>query len=172
MPSISSWGAPEGLSSDFSRWGRDRAEEGDLAEPARAVGPAVAGDLAGAHRETDEDGAAEVEGGHQGVEVGGEGVVVVAAGGLAGLTEAAAVVGDDAVAGADQGGGLALPGVAVEGEAVDEDDGCGAGRAEVLVVELDLGAVLPTDRDVRHVVSPYAGVDDVEPRTPHDLRGF
>src|SRR5690606_36273624 len=62
--------------------------------------------------------------------------------------EAAAVVGDHAVAGPEQGGGLLLPGRAVQGVPVDEDDGLTA--AVVLVVQLDVGAVLGADGDVTH----------------------
>ncbi len=74
--------------------GRDDAEQDGLADPLGAVGAQVAGHFAGAHREADQDGVAQVEGGQHLVEVGGEGVVVVAVGGLVGAAEAAPVVGD------------------------------------------------------------------------------
>jgi hypothetical protein len=59
---------------------------------------------------------------HEGVEIVGEGVVVVAGGGLAGAAEAAPVVGDDPVPDIQQRAFLLLPGVAVERVAVDGDD--------------------------------------------------
>jgi hypothetical protein len=51
-----------------------------------------------------QDGVAQVQVLEQVAQVGGEGVVVVAGGGLAGLAEAAAVVGDDPVPGLEQRG--------------------------------------------------------------------
>src|SRR5690606_40695702 len=54
------------------------------------------------------------------LEIGREGVVVVAGGGLRGPAEPAAVVADAAVPGGQQGALLALPGVAVQRVAVDQ----------------------------------------------------
>ena len=73
----------------------------------------------------------------QGVQVGGEGVVVVADDGLAGLAEPAAIVGDDPVSGLQQDQDLLVPGPAAERIPVDQHDGLA--RAVVLVVDLDVG---------------------------------
>ena len=93
----------------------------------------------------------------QRVQIGGEGVVVVADGRLAGLPEAATVVGDHAVAGGEQHPGLTLPGVAVQRVAVDQHDRLPG--AVVLVVDLDVGAVLGSDGDARHD-GPRCVIDD------------
>jgi hypothetical protein len=63
------------------------------------MGGQVAGDLAGAHRVPDQDSLAQVQVLKQHRQVSGEGVVVIAGGGLAGLAEPAPVIGDDPVAG-------------------------------------------------------------------------
>jgi hypothetical protein len=128
--------------------GFERGEERELRDPLVAVPRDVAGELAGAHREPDEDDVAQVERLQQGVQVGGEGVVVVAGADLRRPAEPAPVVGDDAVAGGEQRGRLALPAVAVQRVPVDEDDRLTC--ALVLVVELDRGAVLGPDGDVSH----------------------
>ena len=80
---------------------RDRGREDGAVHAVRAVRAEVAGDLAAAHREADEGDVAQVEAAQHGVEVAGQRVVVVGAGvaGLVGRAEAAAVVGDDPVAG-------------------------------------------------------------------------
>src|SRR5438874_1898190 len=85
--------------------------------------------------EANQEDVGEVEGVQHGLEVRREGVVVVAGRGLARPPEAAAVVGDDAVPGLEQRRALLLPGVPVEGVAVDEDDRLTF--AVVLVVEVD-----------------------------------
>jgi hypothetical protein len=136
--------------------GRDGGQERGLGDAARAVRAEVAGDLAGAHREADQRRVAHIERFHQGVQVGGEGVVVVADRRLAGLAEAAAVVGNDPVTGAEQGRDLLFPGPPAEREAVDEDDG--TARAVVLVVELDRRRILLTDRHPRHRWLPFTTV--------------
>src|SRR5690606_33518862 len=84
----------------------------------------------------------------QRLEVGGEGVVVVAGGGLRGATEAAPVVADAAVAGGEQRAFLALPGVAVQRVAVDQHDR--RALTAVPVVDLDVGAVLTPGGHERH----------------------
>jgi hypothetical protein len=71
----------------------------------------------------------------QGVQIGGERVVVVADGRLAGAPEPTAVVPDHAVAGAQQRALLVLPRGAVQGVPVDQHDRLTA--AVVLVVDLD-----------------------------------
>ena len=81
----------------------------------------------------------------QAVQVGGEGVVVVADDRLAGLAEAAPVVGDDPIAGLQQDRDLLVPGPAAERIAVDQHDRLAG--AVVLVVDLDIGRVLPADGD-------------------------
>ena len=90
----------------------------------------------------------------QRLEIGGERVVVVARRGLAGLAEAAAVVADAAVAVREQHPLLALPRVAVERVAVDQDDRLAG--AVVVVVDLDVGAVLGSDLDEWHALSPWS----------------
>jgi hypothetical protein len=77
-----------------------------------------------------------------------EGVVVEAGGRLARPPEAATVVADAAVTGREQLPLLALPGVAVERIAVDQDDRPAA--AVIVVVDLDVAAVLTTDLHERH----------------------
>ena len=84
----------------------------------------------------DQDGVAQVEVLQQAVQVGGEGVVVVAGGGLAGLAEPAPVVGDDPVAGLQQGRDLLVPGAAAERVAVDQHHRLAG--AMILVIDLDV----------------------------------
>jgi hypothetical protein len=90
------------------------------------------------------------------VQVGGEGVVVIADGGLAGLPEAAAVVGDDPVPGLQKDAFLLFPGVPVERVAVDQHDRLPG--AVVLVVDLDVFAVLPADGHLCHCLAFLLGV--------------
>jgi hypothetical protein len=114
---------------------RDRSDQHrpvDLGRPVRAQVP---GDLAGPHGVADERNAVQAERVDQRVQVGGEGVPVVAAGGLAGLARAAAVIGDDPVPGREQRRNLLVPGPAAERVAVDENHRRAA--AVVLVVEVD-----------------------------------
>jgi len=108
----------------------------------------VAGDLAGAHREADQDRVGQVQVLDQRGQVGGEGVVVVPDDRLAGPAESAPVVGDHPVAGLPQDAVLALPGVPVERVPVDQHDRLTL--AVVPVVDVDVGAVLGADLDVRH----------------------
>ncbi len=110
----------------------------------------VAGDLARAHREPDENHVTQVQLRQYGVQVGGEGVVVVARHGLARPAKATAVVGDDAVAGLDQRVGLLLPRLPVQRVTVDQDDRLP--RPVVLVVEIDAGRALGADGDGSHGV--------------------
>ena len=84
----------------------------------------------------DQDGVAQVQVLQQGVQVGGEGVVVIAGGRLAGLAEPAPVVGDDPVPGLEQGRDLLVPGAAAERVAVDQHDRLAG--AMILVVDLDV----------------------------------
>jgi hypothetical protein len=93
--------------------------------------------------------------GQQRVEVGGERVVVVPGGGPAGPAETAPVVGDDPVPGLEQDPVLPFPGVPVELVPVDQHDRLAL--AVVLVVEVDVGAVLATNGDVRHGFLPLPG---------------
>src|SRR5690606_22887468 len=79
-------------------------------------------------------------------------VVVVAGGRLAGVAESSAVIGDDPVAGLEEGRRLLLPRTAVERVAVDEHDRL-AGSV-IFVVQLDGGAVLGSDGDGRHAHAP------------------
>jgi hypothetical protein len=118
---------------------RYRAEQHHVADQFRAVAPQVAGDLAGAHREPGQGHVAQVKHVHEPAKVGGERVVVIADGRLAGGAEAAAVIGDDPVAGVQQRRELLLPGVAVQRVAVDQHHRPSA--AVVLVVDLDPAGV-------------------------------
>ncbi len=131
----------------------ERGEEGELRHALVAVAGDVAGELSRSHREADENDVAQVECLQHRVEVGGEGVVVVAGVDLRRSAEPTAVVGDDAIALCEQLAGLALPAVAVERIAVDQDDGLT--RSLVFVVELDRGAVLVADGDVTHDPDPF-----------------
>ena len=132
--------------------GLQRGEERQPRDTLVAVPRDVAGELARAHREADEDDVAQVEGLHERVEVGGEGVVVVSRADLRRVPEPAAVVGDDPIPLGEELARLALPAVAVQRVSVDEDDRLP--RAVVLVVELDRGAVLVSDGDESHDVLP------------------
>ena len=78
MPSKTSCGTPSGLSSACTRNGSSEARNASLATRSWPWLLHVAGELAGAHREADEDDVAQVEGLEHGVQVGREGVVVVA----------------------------------------------------------------------------------------------
>ena len=71
----------------------------------------------------------------QRMQVGGEGVVVIPAGRLAGLAEPAPVIGDDPVPGGQQGRDLLVPGPAAERVAVDQHDGL-AGAVIFVVVPM------------------------------------
>src|SRR5581483_4879485 len=84
----------------------------------------------------------------QSLEVGGERVVVVSDGWLAGGAEPAPVVADAAVARLQQHAFLAFPGVAVQRVPVDQHDG--AAGPVVIEVDADVGAVLLSDGDVGH----------------------
>ena len=119
----------------------------------RTIGAQVAGNFTGTHGEAHQHGVVEFQPGQEGVEVRGEGVVVVALGGLAGFAETAAVVGDDAVAGLQEGGCLLFPGGSVQRVAVDQDDRLAA--PVVFVVELDIGAVLGSNGDECHLGGPF-----------------
>ena len=83
-----------------------------------------------------QDGVAQVQVVQQGVQVGGEGVVVIAGGRLAGLAEPAPVVGDDPVAGLQQRRDLLVPGAAAERIAVDQHHRLAG--AVILVMDLDV----------------------------------
>ena len=85
---------------------------------------------------------------HEFVQVLGEGVVVVAAGGLARLAEPSAIVGDDAVTRGQKRRGLLLPGSAAQRISVDKDNRLT--RAVVLVVEIDVAGVFLPDSDLWH----------------------
>jgi len=99
----------------------------------------------------DQDGLAQVEVLDQRAQVGGEGVVVVADRGLAGVPEPAAVIGDHAVAGFQQDRDLLVPGPAAERVAVDQHHRLSG--AVVLVVNLDGVGVLLPDGDLCHCLT-------------------
>ena len=71
-------------------------------------------------------------------EVPGEGVVVVADGGLARLAKAAAVVGDDAVSGVKQDTLLLFPRVSVQWVSVDQDNRL---PGAVILVHVDVDVI-------------------------------
>src|SRR5229473_2576893 len=139
---------PVGVVARLEQERRDGAHQRGLGHPGGPVGAQVAGDLAGAHREPGQHHPGQVQVLDQGVQVGGEGVVVIADRGLAGLAEAAAVVGDDPVPSLEEDAFLLFPRVPVERVAVNEHDRLPG--AVVLVVDLDVVAVLPADGDLRH----------------------
>jgi hypothetical protein len=93
-------------------------------------------------------GVAQVEVFQQDLQVGGKGVVAIPRRWLAGLSEAAPVVGDDPVSGFQQDRNLLVPGAAAKRVAVDQHYGLAG--AVVLVVHLDVGAVLSSDFDKWH----------------------
>ncbi len=146
---------PVGVVAGLQQERRDRRHQHAFGHPGRAVGSQVAGDLPGAHRVPDQHRLPQVQVVQQAVQVGGEGVVVVADDRLAGLAEAAAVIGDDPVAGLQQDRDLLVPGPAAERIPVDQHDRLA--RAVVLVVDLDIGGVLPTDGDFGHERSFLSG---------------
>jgi len=82
------------------------------------------------------------------LEIACERVVVIAARRLAGLAEPAAVIGDAAVSVLEEHPLLALPGVAVQRVAVDQDDRLAG--AVIVVVDFDVGGVLRSDFDEWH----------------------
>ncbi len=114
---------------------RNRGDKDRLLHAVGAVGPQIVCDFSGAHRMADEGGLTQVELRHDRVEIGGEGVVVVAQGGLTGVAEAPAVVGDGPIPGLKQDPDLLLPGSPAQRKAVNEHNG--ATRAVVLVVEIN-----------------------------------
>ena len=134
--------------------GRDRPDQHRLGHLRGAVVAEVPGDLAGAHRVPDQRDAVQAELVDQHLQVGRERVPVVAAGGLARLARAAAVVGDHPVAGREQRRHLLVPGPPAERVAVDEDDRRAA--AVVLVVEVDGARVLGPDVHDGHRAAPCA----------------
>src|SRR6516225_11149176 len=82
------------------------------------------------------------------MEIRGEGVVVVADGGLAGIPEPAPVVGDHPVPGCQQGRDLPVPGAAAKWVAVDQHHW--RPRPVILIVQVDGTGVLGADTDIRH----------------------
>src|SRR6185436_19754236 len=84
-----------------------------------------------------------------------EGVVVVADARLARTSEAAAIVGDHAVTGRQQRGGLFFPRRSAQRPSVDEHDR--RPGTVIFVIELDGGGVLLTDRDGAHAPAPSSG---------------
>jgi hypothetical protein len=79
--------------------------------------------LAAAHREPHQRHIAQIEFVQKRLQVGGEGLVVVPDCRLARTSESAAVVSDDAVAGAEKRWHLLLPSGAAQRPAMDQDDG-------------------------------------------------
>ena len=89
----------------------------------------------------------------QRLQIASEGVVVVAEGRLTRPAEAAAVVRDHSISIGEQLPLLAFPRVAIQRIAMDQNDRAAA--PVVLVVDLDRGAVLGADGDIRHCFSPF-----------------
>ena len=79
-------------------------------------------------------------------------VVVVAGSRLAGLSESAPVIGDDAVARFQKHGNLSFPRGAAEGVSVDQDHGLAG--AVVFVIEMDGSRIFFTDINVGHDAPP------------------
>src|SRR5207302_10068601 len=86
-----------------------------------SIFPAVTRHFAAPHRETGEREILQLELRHELVQVLRERVVVIAAGGLTGPAEPAAVIGDDAVTRGQQRRDLLLPGSAGQRISVDQD---------------------------------------------------
>src|SRR3984893_13731612 len=76
---------------------RDAGDDHRFAHTLRSVFPQVARHFAATHREADQRKIMQLEVRHYFVQVCGESVVVVTRGGLAGLSESPAVIGDDSV---------------------------------------------------------------------------
>lgn len=110
-------------------------------------------ELTGAHREAHEYDVAQVEGLEDRVQVGGEGVIVVAAADLGRLPEAATIVGDHPEARREQLACLLLPAMTVERVPVDEHHRLSGSL--ILVVQLDRRAVLLPNGDEGHCVFPF-----------------
>ena len=156
-------GHPVGVVGRLQQVRRDRGDQHSLGHPRpvvpelestmfpRSVAAQVAGDLPGAHGVPDQHGVAQVEVLQQGVQVGGEGVVVVADGRLAGLAEPAPVVGDHPVPGLQQHRDLLVPGAAAERVPVDQHHRLAG--AVILVVDLDVCVVFLSDSHCGHGVS-------------------
>ena len=119
-----------------------RADEAGLRDVAPVVPREIAHDLAAAHRVADERRVAHTGlRDHRG-EIVGEGIEVVAGCRLRRAAEAAAIVGDHAIAGLRERGRLIVPDVGIERPGVGHDDGA-AGAAGVL--DENLGAILGLD---------------------------
>src|ERR1700736_1940492 len=88
------------------------------------------------------------------VQVFGEGVVVVACCWLAGFAEPSAVIGDDAVSGAQKNRHLFLPRSTAQWISVNQDNRLT--RAVVLIIEIDIVRVFLTDSNVWHRTSPFS----------------
>jgi hypothetical protein len=116
--------------------GGNAREKNGLAHALRSEFPDVARDLAAAHRKTCQHEIEQFEMRHQFAQVLGEGVVVVAAGGLAGSAESTAIVGDDAVAGGQKNWNLLFLGCPAEWISVDQNHR--VARAVVLIVNIDV----------------------------------
>ena len=86
------------------------------------------------------------------VQILGEGVVVIAGGGLAGFAESAAIVGDDAMAGLKQGRNLLFPGRAAQRISVNQDDRLAG--AVIFVIEMDGRGIFFSNFDVGHGEPP------------------
>ncbi len=88
-----------GIVGRLDQIGPKRADEHGFAEPLGTVLADVPGDFTGAHRVADERYVGEIQRAQQRIEIGCEGIVVVPDTWLAGSAEAAAIVGDHAMAG-------------------------------------------------------------------------
>src|SRR4029077_6167875 len=108
--------------------------------------PAVARYFAATHGEADQREILQLELRHQLVQVGGEGVVVVARSGLAGLAEPSAVIGDHTVARGQKRRDLFLPGSTTQRISVDKD--YGVSGAVVFVVQFDVTGIFFADFNV------------------------
>ena len=101
---------------------RNRGGEDRAVDALRTVAAEVPGDLTATHREPDERHVAQVERFEHRLQVVGEPVVAVTGERLVAATEAAAIVGDDAVACGLEGRDLFLPRRTGQRPTVDEDD--------------------------------------------------
>ena len=142
MPSNTAPSMPIGLSLGLQQVVGGGADEAGLGDVAPAVAREIAHHLAAAHRIADERRVAHAGLLDDGGKIVGEGIEVVAGGGLRRAAEAAAIVGDDPVAGLRQRRGLIVPDVGIQRPGVGQHHGA-AGAAGVL--DEDFDAILGLD---------------------------
>src|SRR5207248_3677078 len=114
----------------------------------------VVHDFAAAGRVADMHRTLEVEMCGQRGEVVGVMIHVVATADLGGTSMATPVVGDDAIAALEEEQHLRVPIIGRQRPAMAEHDGLTF--APVLIIDVDVGSVFFSDRDVRHMCFPFS----------------